>query len=79
MVALLNEKGWPVFAWEYRSLNITSIVCQMLVMIVINAIVGHLHKWHLLHDAQYGFLIGRSYLKYLLSALNTTTQLIVNG
>lgn len=61
---------------NYSSISLTSIAYKVYVRIVRNAIVGHLHRQHILNDSQHGFLSGRTCITNLLGALKTGTPLL---
>lgn len=79
VVTPLLKKGSPAEVSNYRPISLTSITCKVLERIVRDALTAHLRRQHLLHDAQHGFVTGRSCLTNLLSTLNMITQLMDNG
>ena len=78
-VSPIFKKGPKDDACNYRPVSLTSIVCKVLETLIKKALMNHLDSYNLLHDAQHGFIKGRSCSTQLLEALEDWTKALDEG
>ena len=79
IVSPISKKGARNRAENYRSINLTSIICKLMESFVKEVIVNHIMDKILLSSKQHGVISGRSTTTKLLKYLDMCIEKIMNG
>ena len=78
IITPVHKKGPTTDCVNYRPISITCVSCKLLERIIVNKLNNHFTLNNILHDAQHGFIKGRSTFTNLLESLNDWTLCLQN-